>query len=145
LKRDPFQAGGAPDPSNPGIACPTRVRTVAHWFNPCAFANPLNGNLILNGTQVAGAAANIFVGGKRGEVYGPGYERIDMSVFKGFSTFGSQRLEFRADIFNFLNTPGYGTPAGSIGSNGGQITSSRTFGNNQPDARFVQLALKYFF
>jgi hypothetical protein len=68
-----------------------------------------------------------------------------MSVFKDFSTFGSQRLEFVRIFFSLLNTPGYGTPAGSIGSNGGQITSSRTFGNNQPDARFVQLALKYFF
>ncbi len=40
LVRDPFKPGGSPDPSNPGTACPTRVKTRLHWYNPCAFANP---------------------------------------------------------------------------------------------------------
>ena len=37
---DPFKAGGTPNASNPGISCPTKVRTVQHWYNPCAFSNP---------------------------------------------------------------------------------------------------------
>jgi len=62
-----------------------------------------------------------------------------------FPVFSEQSLQFRADAFNLLNTPAYGTPNGSIGSNGGQITSARNFQPNTPDARFFQLALKYIF
>src|SRR5580698_5094802 len=36
---DPFSPGG-------GAGCPTKVRTKDHWYNPCAFTNPLSGNLI---------------------------------------------------------------------------------------------------
>ena len=53
--------------------------------------------------------------------------------------------QLRADIFNLLNTPSYGTPTATINSNGGQITSPQTFQNFTPDARFFQLSLKYVF
>ena len=39
--RDPFGAGGSPDPSNPDVTCAPKTRTKANWYNPCAFANPL--------------------------------------------------------------------------------------------------------
>ena len=35
---DPFRAGGTP--SNANTNCAAKTRTVASWFNPCAFANP---------------------------------------------------------------------------------------------------------
>ena len=145
LVRDPFKAGGTPDPSNPSITCPTKVRTVANWYNPCAFANPPNGNLITGTEQITGNAALAYLGGKRDQAYGPGYERIDMSVFKVFPVYREMNLQFRADIFNVLNTPAYGTPNGGIGDNGGQITSSRSLQSNSPDARFVQFAMKFIF
>jgi hypothetical protein len=70
-----------------------------------------------------------------------------MSVFKNFKTFESQYLQFRADIFNLFNTPSLGIPsnAGINSVNSGQITGPRFFGNYTPDARFFQLALKYYF
>jgi hypothetical protein len=69
-----------------------------------------------------------------------------MSVFKDFPIYRAQHLQFRVDIFNVLNTPAYGDPSVSDdSSNGGQITSSRTFQNLTPDARFLQLAAKYVF
>jgi hypothetical protein len=153
---DPYKAGGNPDPSNPGIVCPTQVRSVQNWYNPCAFANPKadnigytsakysDGSLIPN--SVSGQAAFAYVGSNRGQVRGPGYERVDMSLFKAFHTFREQNLQFRADIFNALNTPAYGDPGTrNISSNGGKITGSRTFQSNTPDSRFFQFALKYMF
>jgi hypothetical protein len=151
---DPYATGGNPDPSNPGIVCATKVHSVQNWYNPCAFANPKadnigyttakysDGSFIPN--SVSGQAAFAYVGSNRGQVRGPGYERVDMSLFKAFHTFREQNLQFRADIFNVLNTPAYGDPGTrNISSNGGKITGSRTFQSNTPDSRFFQFALKY--
>ncbi|GAC1416493.1 MAG: carboxypeptidase regulatory-like domain-containing protein [Acidobacteriaceae bacterium] len=153
---DPYKGGGSPDASNPGIVCPAKVRTVQNWYNPCAFANPKRDDLgktsakYPDGTpipnSVSGSAANAYIGSNRGQIHGPGYERVDMSLFKSFATFREQNLQFRADIFNVLNTPAYGNPGNrGIGNNGGQITGSRTFQSNTPDSRFFQFALKYNF
>ncbi len=153
---DPFKGGGSPNASNPGIACPTKVRTVANWYNPCAFANPEPDNLgsaggtYSDGTPVpqtlTGAAVLPYIGSLRGQTTAPGYERVDASLFKSFPTFREQTLQFRADIFNALNTPAYGEPSNTgISSNGGNITSARTFQSNTPDSRFFQFALKYTF
>jgi hypothetical protein len=69
-----------------------------------------------------------------------------MSIFKDFSTWREQQVEFRTDIFNVLNTPAYGQPSvTALNSNGGQITSPRSFQNYTPDARFFQFSLKYIF
>jgi hypothetical protein len=132
---------------------------VQHWYNPCSFANPApdnigfttakygdspSGQLVPN--TVSGAAAFRYVGSPRGQIYGPGYVRTDMSLFKSFPTFREQNLQFRADIFNVLNTPAYGDPSNrGISSTGGQITGARTFQANTPDSRFFQFALKYSF
>ena len=154
---DPFKGGGSPNSTNLGITCPTKVRTVLNWYNPCAFANPEPDNLgyttaYFTGTTqlipntVGGAAALPYLGSNRGQTTAPGYERVDASLFKSFPTFREQTLQFRADIFNALNTPGYGTPSNtSISSTGGLITGARTFAANAPDSRYFQFALKYTF
>ena len=153
--RDPFKGGGAPDPSNSGITCPTKVRTVQNWFNPCAFANPQadnigyttnkysDGSFIPN--SVSGQAAYAYVGDNRGQARVPGYERVDASLFKSLHTFREQSVQFRADIFNALNTPAYGIPNQGISSTGGLITGARFFQANTPDSRFFQFALKYIY
>jgi len=68
-----------------------------------------------------------------------------MSIFKVFPLYREASMQFRTDIFNVLNTPAYGSPNGGVGSNGGQITSSRSLQSNSPDARFVQFAVKVLF
>jgi hypothetical protein len=69
-----------------------------------------------------------------------------MSIFKEFKTFREQNLEFRADIFNLFNSPALANPSNTgIGSNGGQISGTRTLQTNAPDSRFIQLSLKYEF
>lgn len=148
--RDPFKGGGSPDPSNPGITCPAKVRTVQNWYNPCAFANPKASDITYkaDGTPntVSGGAALAYLGSPRNQISGPGYNRVDMSLFKSFRTFREQNLEFRADSFNVLNTPAYGQPnTRDTSSNGGKITAARFFQNFTPDSRFFQFALKYNF
>jgi len=148
LKGDPFAPGGSPDPTNPNLtSCPTQTRTKANWYNPCAFANPLPGNLI-TGTNVVTdrQTAIAYLGGRSNVIYGPGYYAANMSLFKNFTTFREQYLQFRADAFNLLNHPTLGNPSNQgIGPQGGQITSEKFFQNNTPDARFFQLSLKYSF
>ena len=143
LLGDPFQTGGTPPASNTQTTCASQVHTVQHWFNPCAFGNPPPAASITS--PVSGSAAIADLGGRRNQIHGPGYERVDMSLFKDFRTYNEQILQFRADIFNLLNTPSWGTPNGTAGPTGGLITGPRSFQNLTPDARFFQFALKYSF
>lgn len=151
---DPFKGGGTPDPSYTGsnaYTCPTKVRTVANWYNPCSFRNPKADDLGTNGvpTNISGEAALAYLGPPRNQIQGPGYARVNMSLFKSFPTWREQNLELRADVFNLLNTPGYASPGSSgntgIGPNGGQITGARFFQSYTPDSRFFQFAAKYNF
>jgi hypothetical protein len=135
---DPFAPGGGPN-------CPTQTRTREHYYNPCSFASPLSGSLIT--TPVTDIPTAIqYLGGKSNQIYGPGYYGVNMSVFKNFTTFHEQYLQFRADGFNVTNHPTLANP--SIRDNtatGGLINGPKTFQNNTPDARFFQLSLKYAF
>ncbi len=145
-----YAPGGTPNATNPSVTCAAHTKNTKNWYNPCAFSNPLPGStiprsgagsLVSNYSQVLA-----YLGGKRNEIYGPGYERIDMSIFKNFPTYHSQYLEFRTDIFNVLNTPAYGNPSvTNDNTNGGQITTARSFQAFMPDARFFQFSAKYVF
>jgi hypothetical protein len=143
---DPFHAGGTA-PANGASSCPSKVRTKENWYNPCAFANPLPGNAIPAGTLITDPAQVLaYLGDKQNLIYGPGYWRADTSLFKNFATFREQYLQFRADAFNVFNHPTLNNPSNtSNGSNGGQITGPKNLQANAPDARFLQLSLKYVF
>jgi hypothetical protein len=168
---DPFKAGGTADPSvangghdggNAGVTCASSTRNVNHWYNPCSFVNPLPGGpdkaTGLPGIPNTQSASNPvgsplttagevlpYLGSARNQVVGPGYERINMSLFKNFTTYESQYLQFRADAFNLFNTPAFGNPGNGINSNGGLITGTHNMGQFTPNSRFLQLALKYYF
>jgi hypothetical protein len=149
----PFAAGGSPDATNPyasGSSCPTSVRNRTHWYNPCAFANPLpGGNIPMSGpgSQITDTATAIaYLGGRSNQIYGPGSERVNMSLFKNFLTWRQQYLQVRADVFNLLNHPSFGNPSTTDNSpSGGSITGPQSFQNFTPDARFFQIAAKYVF
>jgi TonB dependent receptor-like, beta-barrel len=154
LVSDPFASGGSANSvNNPGVTCAPRTKTKTNWYNPCAFANPLPGTSISAGSATAPpqtitseSQVKAYLGGVRNQIPGPGYERVNMSLFKDFNTFREQRVQFRTDIFNVLNTPSYGDPSvTNLNSNGGQITGPQFFQSNTPDARFLQLSLKYIF
>jgi hypothetical protein len=154
LIRDPFKGGGSLDPrrtdyrdnsGNP-LPCPAKVRNTVNWYNPCAFINAPPASAIPAGSKITGYAALAYLGAPRNTVYGPGYERINGSLFKDFPIFREATLQFRMDYFNLLNTPAYANPNGNIGGlTGGQITSSRSLGQFYPDSRFFQFAGKINF
>ena len=163
IVRAPYAGGGTPDPTNPDVSCPAQVHNKTNWFNPCSLANPLPGETISDATHPVGsvnsdgvpvlfqgpvrdtATAIRLLGGLQDTLYGPGYNRVNMSLFKTFSVWREENLQFRADAFNLLNHPTLGTPTNSLNNNAGQITGPQFFQNNTPDARFFQLSLKYVF
>lgn len=162
---DPFKAGGNPNPTNPqpaNVTCPSSTRNLTHWFNWCAFDNPVaggpdasTGTPGIPNTQTATnpvgtpltAPSDIlpYLGPARNQIYGPGYNRINMSLFKNFPTFREESLQFRADVFNLFNTPAFNNPASSIDPGSGYINSTHNMGQFTPNSRFVQVALKYVF
>lgn len=147
---DPFSTGGTAAPGS-GATCPASVKNHHNWYNPCAFANPWDSttgeHALAPGEYVTDTATALnYLGGNRDVIPGPGYERVNMSIFKSFSLFREQKLEFRSDIFNLFNTPALANPSNTgIGTNGGQISGTRSLQNHAPDSRFFQLSLRYAF
>jgi hypothetical protein len=172
--KNPFATGGTFVTPDAGISvtCPTKTKNRTNWYNPCSFQNPWNANDLTDSGEIphyipkdvadAAAAAALgdttpiyvtslssvlgYLGGKRDDVVGPGYERVNMSLFKDFNVFREQRLTVRADIFNVLNTPSLADPStANTSSAGGTITAPRSFQNLTPDSRFFQFSAKYSF
>jgi hypothetical protein len=111
---------------------------VNQWLNPAAFANPPVATTI-------GQSDYAPLGGAPGQYLGPGYHRLDLSLFKQFRTSERTRLEFRAEFFNLTNTPQFAPPAFTDFTNTatfGQINSLRDGAN---DPRQIQFALKFYF
>lgn len=82
------------------------------------------------------------LGGPWNQVHGPAFNNLDFSIFKKFRTSENTNLEFRAEFFNFLNHPNFGTGLTSSNyntANFGIINSTLGTG------RETQLALKYYF
>jgi hypothetical protein len=77
---------------------------------------------------------------KVGDLRGPGYGSVDLSVFKDFALYENHKLSFEADAYNVLNTTNLGNPGVGTGSTSfGEITSVRGA------SRTLQLAAKYQF
>jgi hypothetical protein len=111
---------------------------VDQWMNPAAFADPPPATTI-------GQTDYTPLGGGNTPVIGPGFHRLDFSVFKEFKTSESTRLQFRAEFFNITNHPNFALPAYTnykSTSTFGKITSTRDSPN---DPRQIQFALKFYF
>jgi hypothetical protein len=103
---------------------PADQRTPAHWFNTAAFA--------ITPQFAIGTAS-------RNPVRGPSYRGVDLSFIRRVPVTSGQSLEFRAEVFNLLNTVNFGAPAAVAGTASfGTVTSAL-------DPRVVQLAVKYLF
>jgi hypothetical protein len=150
---NPFAAGGTPNPTTqPNEDCAPQTRTVTHWYNPCAFTQApaaysgpipisLTTGLPVNGVPLSQAGTLPYGQPGRLTVGGPGFNRLDMSLFKSFNLpFHHAAFELRADGINVMNTPSFGDPNGGVtGESAGQITSTR-FSGLLPNARVIQLA-----
>jgi hypothetical protein len=95
------------------------------WFNPAAFASPAPGT---------------FGNAPRDAWYNPGQQQWDIAFFKNFRLGGSQRLQFRAEIFNFINRANWnGVETDPTKANFGRITGK------DDSRRDGQLSLRYTF
>jgi hypothetical protein len=114
-----------------GVQRPNRVGnpvldnpSTAMWFNTAAFQTAPQFAL---GTS------------SRNPVRGPGYRNMDLALIKNTKLQEKVNVEFRAEFFNFTNTPPLGAPAVVLGNAGfGSITSAG-------DPRIVQFAMKFTF
>jgi hypothetical protein len=90
------------------------------------------------------------------QVPGPGFHRLDFSVFKDIPLNERFRLQFRAEFFNITNHPNFNSPG--FGGNGvvaisgsTNFTNASAFGEigstrDAPyDPRQIQFALKLYF
>jgi len=114
LLADPFVAG--PVPANPDPLCQKTIsnggraadatRTIASWFNPCAFGIP-------NNTGAFGSFG-------RNVLRGPSVFNTDLSLFKSIRVREDWRLQFRFEAFNVFNIQNWDVPAnGNLTLNSG--------------------------
>lgn len=103
------------------LGCPTGHKSVLCSFNPAAFAVPAPGD---------------FDNADRNTVEGPGLVGFDLTLHKLFRLTERSQLEFRAEAFNFLNTPNFNLPDPGLQS----PTFSRYLSSGPP--REIQFALK---
>ena len=105
------------------------------FLNPAAFVQPPSATSI-------GQTDFSPLGAPWNQVHGPAYNDLDFSIFKRFRTTENTHLEFRAEFFNFLNHPNFGTGLASSNYN------SASFGfinSTLGTGRETQLALKWYF
>jgi hypothetical protein len=105
-------------------------RTAAAWFNVGAFQQ------LQPDPQ---GRFQVFGNESRNAVLGPGYVNWDFSAFKNIRLTESKQLQFRGELFNFLNHTNFRLPVSDI--------ESPTFGQVQSDVspRVIQVALKLLF
>ncbi len=130
------------------------------WLqNPKAYQQPCqlgpNGPIPDNPTGCIPLPGAGVLGGGPSTTYGPGFHRLDFSLFKAFPISDRFRMEFRSEFFNILNHPNFNAPG--FGGNGvtaiGNSTNftSSTFGQigstrDAPyDPRQIQFALKLYY
>jgi hypothetical protein len=136
----PYDVGVSGDPANTGNSNPVlgyyerldlvgdpnlSNPTPAQWLNKSAFAVP---------------PAFTFGTMGRNALRGDGAFNLDLSLFKDFPISESKRFEFRAEAFNFTNTPTWGLP--------GRVFNNANFGvvtSTQSVERQIQFALKFYF
>ena len=113
------------DPSLPGGR--SKADQLKQWFNVQAFA---------------ANALGTFGTSSRNMLTGPGFEGFDFSLVRAFSPrkgIESQKLQFRAELFNVFNHTNLNNPNSSATSSSfGRITSAG-------DPRIIQLGLKFVF
>ncbi|SEC09291.1 TonB-dependent receptor [Terriglobus roseus] len=106
--------------ANPSL--PKDQRTKARFFNTAAFATTPQ-------FQFGSASRN--------PVRGPAYRDGDLSLIKHTRIGEKTDVEFRAELFDVTNTPGFAQPNGSFGTTAfGSITATVT------DPRVAQFALR---
>jgi hypothetical protein len=122
----------------------TRAANTA-WFNPASFTAPPSCVAYSASNPVPCAVGNT----QRNQFRGPGYFANNVSLFKSFPIHESTAIEARFDAFNMTNTPAFGLPNGTLGSNLGKITGTLGSGvgnvNGVASSRILEGSVKISF
>jgi hypothetical protein len=162
-------AGGAAS----AIAATSRSKInngVLQWFNPYAVISPPGCSAVVGSNSVGADCSHpppYYYGTTApGAIHGaPGFADVDLSIFKMFPITERVKVQFRGEMYNFLNHVNYAKPSLSAGntatdlqygglnvasaSNTGQITSTiggtSAPGITEGEPFNVQLALRIMF
>ena len=135
----PFTVLPQGDPCNTGNRAPCRAdatgispklssdeRSLDRWFNTDAFVAPPQYTFGNSSNNPPGATT-------------PGTVNFDFAIYKSFRPTERIRIQFRTEMFNATNTPHFGGPGTTVGSNNyGVITSAGA-------PRIIQFGLKLYF
>ncbi len=129
---------------------------VTQFLNPGAFNQPcVLGAPTVTPTGCIPLSGLGALGGDPTQVAGPGFHRLDFSLFKDFQLSERFKLQFRSEFFNILNHPNFNAPGfggnGVVAIGGAVNYTSSNFGKigstrDAPyDPRQIQFALKLYF
>ena len=112
-----------------GVQAKLENPTIDRWFNTDAFSTPLG--------YTYGNVSRTLPNVHTDSLY-----NIDLSLFKNFALRENVKLQFRAEAFNFTNTPTFGEPGRAINTATFGVVTAQAF---NPKPREVQLALRLTF
>ncbi|HVO98567.1 MAG TPA: carboxypeptidase regulatory-like domain-containing protein [Bryobacteraceae bacterium] len=115
---------------NPAFNGPVVSGSPNQWFNPSAFVLP-----------TAGTYGNL----GRGVYRGPGLAEVDLSLFKTTKVTEKTELQFRAEFFNALNHPNFGTPNATVFAGTAFNPSAGLVTTTTTTSRQIQFGLKLVF
>jgi hypothetical protein len=115
---------------NPSFSGPFILGQPTEWYNPNAFILPPAGTYGTLG---------------RGTFNGPGLAELDLSLFKNTAITERASLQFRAEFFNALNHPNFGTPNATVFSSGAISSSAGVITTTATTSRQIQFGLKLIF
>ncbi len=116
-----------------------------NWFGTDPSAAPcLTAGLDNQQCAFGAPASNTFGTARNGDVRGPRFINVDMSIFKDFHVIREHTVGFRFDAFNAFNIVSYYNPDTGIGdSNFGNIAASST--PTRSTERHLQFSANYRF
>jgi hypothetical protein len=115
---------------NPAFTGPIVLGQPGQWYNPNAFALP-----------ALGTYGNL----GRGVFNGPGLADLDLSLLKTTQVTEKTSLQFRAEFFNIVNHPNFGTPNATVFSSGAINASAGLITTLATTPRQIQFGLKAIF
>jgi hypothetical protein len=133
LSYNPTNSGDTRNPVrpfvNPAFSGPVILSNPNQWFNPNAFLPPPNSS---------GFAGNL----GRDTLIGPDLATWDLSFLKDTRIRERMNLQFRAELFNFLNHPNFNTPNAVVFTPSGASPTAGVITSTSTTSRQIQLGLK---
>jgi hypothetical protein len=139
---DAFTSTGSPQNRADQIAPIHYTKSLHEWFDTASFGRPP-----VNSTNVYIRPGNT----DRNQLFGPGHDDMDLSIFKDFPIFEKVNAEFRAEAFNLTNTPQFDNPNGNLDSASPNALTSDTGafgqinGTHVNSQRQLELAVRFQF